>query len=171
MVRGKGVPQHVRLPVREAGFTVKAGTASSPVRRADAFIPGVPDALQDACQGREDGDVPGTTGLAVVRGDADDAVVESYVAPAQPFHFIRAHARVEHDGGAARQVPPTKVSAVCINRPISSLFRMLMRFSSSLFGSTLRTGFSAHQPRLHAVEKTPLRMSLALFRCLGVSKA
>ena len=58
-----------------------------------------------------------------------------------------------------------------MSRPISSLFRMLMRFSSMRSGSTFRTGFSAHQPRLHAVEKTPLRMSLALFRCRGVSKA
>ena len=157
MVRGKGVPQHVRLPSREARFTVQAGASSSPVRRTDALVPGTPDALQDTCQRRKDGDVPRAAGLAVARGDANDAVIEPHIAPAHAFPFIRA--------------PPSNSSAVCINRPISSLFKMLMRFSSSLSGSTLRTGFSAHQPRLHAVEKTPLRMRRALFRCRGVSNA
>ncbi len=99
VVRGEGVPQDVRLPTLEAGSAVQAGAETSPVRRTDPLVPGTPDVLQDACQGREDGDVPGTAGLAVVRGDADDTVIEPYVTPAQALHLIRAHTRVEHDGG------------------------------------------------------------------------
>ncbi len=99
MVRGKGVPQHVRLPVLEVGSAVQAGASSSPVRRTDPLALGTVNALQDARQRREDGDVPCAAGLAMVRGDADDSVVEPHVAPAQAFHFVRAHACVEHDGG------------------------------------------------------------------------
>ncbi len=98
VVRGEGVPQYVRLPAGETGFPVQACAETTPVRWADAFVSGTPDALQDACQGREDGDMPCAAGLAVVRSDADDAVIEPHIAPAQPLHFVRAHARVEHDG-------------------------------------------------------------------------
>ncbi len=98
VVRGKGVPQNIRLPVGEAGFPVQASPETPPVRRTNPLVLDAPDALQDACQRREDGDVSGAASLAVARGDADDAGVESYIAPAQAFHLIRAHARVEHDG-------------------------------------------------------------------------
>ncbi len=99
VMRGKGVPQDIRLPVGEAGFPVQARPETPPVRRTNPLVLGAPDALQDACQRREDGDVPRAAGLAVVRGNADDAGVKSYIAPAQAFHLIRTHARVEHDGG------------------------------------------------------------------------
>ena len=98
-MRGKGVPQDVRLPVDETGFSVQACSETTPVRRANPLVPGTPDALQDACQRPEDGDMPCAAGLAVVRGDADDAIIEPHIAPAQPLHFVRAHACVEHDGG------------------------------------------------------------------------
>ena len=43
VVRGKGVPQHIRLPVGEAGFPVQACPEASPVRRTDPFVPGAAD--------------------------------------------------------------------------------------------------------------------------------
>ncbi len=98
VVRGEGVPQDVRLPVDETGFSVQACSETTPVRRANPLVPGTLDALQDTCQGPEDGDMSCAAGLAVARGGADDAIIKPHIVPAQPLHFVRAHARVEHDG-------------------------------------------------------------------------
>ncbi len=56
VVRGKGVPQDVRLPTCETRLAVQAGAESSPVRRTNPLVPGTPDATRDAntCSNRQE---------------------------------------------------------------------------------------------------------------------
>ena len=94
---GESVTQDIRLPRGEAGFVVQEGLESSPVRWTDSFSIRAADALQDAGQWWEDGNVARAAGLAVARCDKNPAVVKPHVAPAQPLHFVGAYAGIEHD--------------------------------------------------------------------------